>query len=439
MMNHNDFPKMTEEFDRSVRKALDSLPERESKPVRRFSAKKIVCAGLAAALCIGGTAFAANAQSWFPLLFPNGGDANLEGYVQTADNAKLTDENEHYRLSVESVLFDESAGTGVISLHLENKKQDGVKPFTLAHLIDSYRNKPDITWSTLSSCYAEEGQLDFEVMYGDSGFCGSEFYLDTARSTDNDYYFEGAFAISSDYRQGEPLRLEALEPGKTTVRADGAGTAKTVLAVDLPEFQQMPYLTSENGDVTRSEPPHGKRQLCIDFRQYAKPALVQCVRVHRRNLEDFLIPCNRRFTGGTDKLRVQHRISGITQAVNLRLLSVAQKRKLVGFQQNRRQVVLQLLSHDAPPIVLSRGISSAASSMFLVSPLTVVPSTSTTQSAVSRCVSICEIRTTVVSLSAQFLRSSSRYALAALTSCDLPLSQLHPAAKVTFAATVRSA
>ena len=113
-----------------------------------------------------------------------------------ADNAKLADENEHYRLSVESVLFDESAGTGVISLHLENKKQDGVKPFTLAHLIDSYQNKPDITWSTLSSCYAEEGQLAFEVMYGDSGFCGSEFYLDTARSTDNDYYFEGAFAIS---------------------------------------------------------------------------------------------------------------------------------------------------------------------------------------------------------------------------------------------------
>lgn len=234
MMNHNDFPKMTEDFDRSVRRALDSLPERESKPVRRFSAKKIVCAGLAAALCIGGTAFAANAQSWFPLLFPNGGDANLEGYVQTADNAKLTDENEHYRLSVESVLFDKSAGTGVISLHLANKKQDGVKPFTLAHLIDSYRNKPDITWSTLSSCYAEEGQLDFEVMYGDSGFCGSEFYLDTARSTDNDYYFEGAFAISSDYKKG-------------------AGTAKTVLAVDLPEFREMPYRTSENGDVTLSQ------------------------------------------------------------------------------------------------------------------------------------------------------------------------------------------
>ena len=37
------------------------------------------------------------------------------------------------------------------------------------------------------------------------------------------------------------------------MRADGAGTAKTVLAVDLPEFQQMPYLTSENGDVTLSQ------------------------------------------------------------------------------------------------------------------------------------------------------------------------------------------
>ena len=254
MMNRNDFPQMTEQFDHSVRRALDSLPERERRPVHRFSIRRAVCAGLAAALCIGGTAFAANAQSWFPLLFPNGGDADLAGYVQTADNAKLTDENDSYRLSVESVLFDESAGTGVISLHLENKKQDGVQPFTLARLIDSYQNKPDITWTTLSSCYAEgAGQLDFEVMYGDSDFCGSEFYLDTARSTDNDYYLEGAFTISNTYQAGEPLRLEALDPGGTTVRADGAGTAKTVLAVDLPEFQQMPYRTSENGDVTLSQ------------------------------------------------------------------------------------------------------------------------------------------------------------------------------------------
>ena len=82
-------------------------------------------------------------------------------YVQTADSTRLTDENDSYRLSVESVLFDESAGTGVISLHLANKKQDDVKPFTLAHLIDSYQNKPDITWSTLSSCYCRGGTACF--------------------------------------------------------------------------------------------------------------------------------------------------------------------------------------------------------------------------------------------------------------------------------------
>ena len=41
----------------------------------------------------------------------------------------------------------------------------------LAHLLDSYRNKPDMTWTNLSSCYAEERQLAFEVMYGrDAGW-----------------------------------------------------------------------------------------------------------------------------------------------------------------------------------------------------------------------------------------------------------------------------
>ena len=78
MMNHNDFPKMTEEFDRSVRRRWTAARARKQAGTP-FLSKEIVCAGLAAALCIGGTAFAANAQSWFPLLFPNGGDANLEG------------------------------------------------------------------------------------------------------------------------------------------------------------------------------------------------------------------------------------------------------------------------------------------------------------------------------------------------------------------------
>ena len=71
MMNRNDFPEVSEQFDRSVRAALDSLPERTDTK-RRFSVKRVLCAGLAAALCIGGTAFAANADHWFPLLFPNG-------------------------------------------------------------------------------------------------------------------------------------------------------------------------------------------------------------------------------------------------------------------------------------------------------------------------------------------------------------------------------
>ena len=147
-------------------------------------------------------------RAGFRCCFRNGGDANLEGYVQTADNAKLTDENEHYRLSVESVLFDESAGTGVISLHLANKKQDGVKPFTLAHLIDSYQNKPDITWSTLCPrAMPREGQLAFEVMYGDSGFCGSEFYLDTTSDRQR-LLFRGRICDFERLQAGRAARLE---------------------------------------------------------------------------------------------------------------------------------------------------------------------------------------------------------------------------------------
>lgn len=253
MMNRNDFPEVSEQFDRSVRAALDSLPERTDTK-RRFSVKRVLCAGLAAALCIGGTAFAANADHWFPLLFPNGNDAALESYVKTSQDARMTDENENFRLTVDSVLFDESAGTGLISLHLENKKQNSVQPFSVAHRIDGYDKKPDMVWTTLLPCYAAgAGQLVFDVMYGDSGFCGSSFYLDTARSTENDYWLEGAFSVSQSYEPGEPLRLEALDPGGTTDRADGQHTAETVLSVDLPEFQQMPYLKSENGDITLSQ------------------------------------------------------------------------------------------------------------------------------------------------------------------------------------------
>ena len=59
MMDHKDFPQMTEEFDRRVRQTLEALPEQPQR-ARRFPMKRIVSAGLAAALCLGGTAFAAS-------------------------------------------------------------------------------------------------------------------------------------------------------------------------------------------------------------------------------------------------------------------------------------------------------------------------------------------------------------------------------------------
>ena len=59
MMDHKDFPQMTEEFDRRVRQTLETLPEQPQR-ARRFPMKRIVSAGLAAALCLGGTAFAAS-------------------------------------------------------------------------------------------------------------------------------------------------------------------------------------------------------------------------------------------------------------------------------------------------------------------------------------------------------------------------------------------
>ena len=39
MMDHNDFPKMTDAFDRRVRETLDSLPDQPQR-VRRFPFKR---------------------------------------------------------------------------------------------------------------------------------------------------------------------------------------------------------------------------------------------------------------------------------------------------------------------------------------------------------------------------------------------------------------
>ena len=41
----------------------------------------------------------------------------------------VTDENDHYRMTVDAFLFDEATGTGLVRLHFENKAGDGVGPF----------------------------------------------------------------------------------------------------------------------------------------------------------------------------------------------------------------------------------------------------------------------------------------------------------------------
>ncbi len=88
MMNHNRFPENDRKnLTAGNRRALDSLPERESKPVRRFSAKKIVCADWLPRCASAELHLLRMHRAGFHCCFRNGGDANLEGYVQTADNA----------------------------------------------------------------------------------------------------------------------------------------------------------------------------------------------------------------------------------------------------------------------------------------------------------------------------------------------------------------
>ena len=252
MMDHKDFPQMTEEFDRRVRQTLEALPEQPQR-ARRFPMKRIVSAGLAAALCLGGTAFAAGISGGFPLFFPNGADAPLTEYVTAPEPGTMMDENDKYRMTVESVLFDESAGAGLVSLHLENKSGDGVMPFGIAELFPQYQNLPDVVWSNLSECYgSEDGQYNFNVMYDEYGFCGGRFYLDESRSTENDYYIEGAFIPSGDYTPGTPLRIVAQEAGKMQIVSDDVGIGYIALEVSMADFEQVPCLQSADSSVTLS-------------------------------------------------------------------------------------------------------------------------------------------------------------------------------------------
>ena len=252
MMNHNDFPEMTDQFNQRVRQTLESLPEQPQR-VRHFPFKRAVSIGLVAALCVGGTAFAAGVSGGFPLFFPGGTDAPITEYVTTPAPGTVVDENDKYRMTVESVLFDESAGAGLVSLHLENKAGDGVMPFGILELNPQYQNLPDMAWSNLSECSSsEDGQYNFGVMYDEYGFCGSRFYLDESRSTENDYYIEGAFIPNGDYTPGTPLRFVAQEIGKMQTVSSGANIGYIALEVSMTDFEQVPSLKSADGSITLS-------------------------------------------------------------------------------------------------------------------------------------------------------------------------------------------
>lgn len=239
MMNRDFFPDTTEGFDASVRRTLAALPEKKR---RRMTAGKVAAIALAAALCLGGTALAASG-GLFPLLFPGDGGEAVGGYVQQP--AEPVAENADWRLTVDSVLFDSSSRTGIVSLRLENLKGDGKMPFKVAKLLPEYRDQPNVSWTALASTYANaDGECWFDVLNaaGTSAFTG-EYYLDTQRSTENVYYLEAALIAYEDYSAGDALTLGMYQHGK-----DAA-----VLSVDIPEPQALPSVSSGDGAVTLSQ------------------------------------------------------------------------------------------------------------------------------------------------------------------------------------------
>ncbi|MDO4270577.1 MAG: hypothetical protein Q4C72_06585 [Eubacteriales bacterium] len=258
MMNHKNFPEMPASFDRRVRNTLEALPDQPQR-ARRFPFRRVACIGLAAALCVGGTAFAASdlpqqIGRHFQLLLHGSDEALLSDYTITPAPGALSDENDDYRVTVESVLFDESAGAGVVSLHIEDKKKTGVRPFGISETLEQYKGD-NIVWSNLAECMGnEDGQLVFDIWYGDKlDWCAGRFYLDTARSTENDYYVEGAFIPVGDYTAADgPLRLEVGEQG-AYLEEGGLTRLKPVLSVPLPEPRQMPYYRTSDGRVTLSQ------------------------------------------------------------------------------------------------------------------------------------------------------------------------------------------
>lgn len=239
MMNRDFFPDTTEGFDASVRRTLAALPEKKR---RRMTAGKVAAIALAAALCLGGTALAASG-GLFPLLFPGDGGEAVGGYVQQP--AELVAENADWRLTVDSVLFDSSSRTGIVSLRLENLKGDGKMPFKIANLFPEYQNQPGMSWTAFAETYAnEDGECSFAVINENRKLpFNGPFYLDTERSTENVYYLEAALIGYGGYAHGDTLTLGMYQHG-----TDGA-----LLSVTLPEPKAMPSVSSGDGEVTLSQ------------------------------------------------------------------------------------------------------------------------------------------------------------------------------------------
>lgn len=191
MKKNHTLPPVPESFHQRVQHTLEGLPE-QTRSQRRFPLRGVAGVALAAALCLGGTAVAAGVSGGFPLFFPQGEDAALSDYIAVPAGV-VTDENDHYRMTVDAFLFDEATGTGLVRLHIENKAGDGVRPFEVLEYYPQYQNQPGLAWSGLEQVWGNgDGKLAFQVMYGEN-HTGSRFYLDTTRSTENDYYLEGAF------------------------------------------------------------------------------------------------------------------------------------------------------------------------------------------------------------------------------------------------------
>lgn len=239
MMNRDFFPDTTEGFDASVRRTLAALPEKKR---RRMTAGKVAAIALAAALCLGGTALAASG-GLFPLLFPGDGGEAVGGYVQQP--AEPVAENADWRLTVDSVLFDSSSRTGIVSLRLENLKGDGKMPFKIANLFLEYQNQPGMSWTAFAETYAnEDGECSFAVINENRKLpFNGPFYLDTERSTENVYYLEAALIGYGGYAHGDTLTLGMYQHG-----TDGA-----LLSVTLPEPKAMPSVSSGDGEVTLSQ------------------------------------------------------------------------------------------------------------------------------------------------------------------------------------------